>query len=44
MGTNLYDSVDIFLRELLQNSYDACKYRKELEDREGEKVILLVLQ
>lgn len=36
MGTNLYDSVDIFLRELLQNSYDACKYRKELEDREGE--------
>jgi hypothetical protein len=36
MGTNLYDSVDIFLRELLQNSYDACKYKKELEDREGE--------
>ena len=36
MGTNLYDSVDIFLRELLQNSYDACKYRKELEVREGE--------
>lgn len=36
MGTNLYDSVDIFLRELLQNSYDACKYRKELEGREGE--------
>jgi len=36
MGTNLYDSVDIFLRELLQNSYDACKYRKELEAREGE--------
>ena len=37
MGTNLYDSVDIFLRELLQNSYDACKYRKELEAREGEE-------
>ncbi len=36
MGTNLYDSVDIFLRELLQNSYDACKYRKELEAREDE--------
>ncbi len=36
MGTNLYDSVNIFLRELLQNSYDACKYRKELEAREGE--------
>lgn len=37
MGTNLYDSVDIFLRELLQNSYDACKYRKELESREDEE-------
>ncbi len=37
MGTNLYDSVDIFLRELLQNSYDACKYRKELESRENEE-------
>lgn len=37
MGTNLYDSVDIFLRELLQNSYDACKYRKELEARECEE-------
>ena len=36
MGTNLYDSVDIFLRELLQNSYDACKYRRELEEREDE--------
>lgn len=36
MGTNLYDSVDIFLRELLQNSYDACKYKKELEERECE--------
>ncbi len=37
MGTNLYDSVDIFLRELLQNSYDACKYRKELESRKDEE-------
>jgi Histidine kinase-, DNA gyrase B-, and HSP90-like ATPase len=27
MGTELYDSPDIFLREILQNSYDACKCR-----------------
>lgn len=37
MGTNLYDSVDIFLRELLQNSYDACKYKEELEERKNEE-------
>ena len=29
MGTELYDNVDIFLRELIQNSYDACKYYKD---------------
>ncbi|MDD5717461.1 MAG: ATP-binding protein [Sulfuricurvum sp.] len=36
MGTNLYDSTDMFLRELLQNSYDACRYRNELLSREQE--------
>lgn len=36
MGTELYDTPDIFIRELLQNSYDACKYRKELADNAGE--------
>ncbi len=33
MGTELYDNVDIFLRELLQNSYDACKYYSEIYDK-----------
>lgn len=33
MGTELYDNVDVFLRELLQNSYDACKYYQEIYDR-----------
>lgn len=36
MGTELYESPDVFIREILQNSYDACKYRKELADTEGE--------
>jgi hypothetical protein len=30
MGTELYDSADIFIRELLQNAYDACKMRAEI--------------
>ncbi|MCX6050958.1 MAG: ATP-binding protein [Campylobacterales bacterium] len=33
MGTELYDNVDVFLRELLQNSYDACKYYQELYNK-----------
>jgi len=33
MGTELYEKPDVFLRELLQNSYDACFYRAELESR-----------
>ncbi len=36
MGTELYDTPDIFIRELLQNSYDACKYRNELASNAGE--------
>lgn len=36
MGTELYDSPNIFIRELLQNSYDACKYRQELAKKSGE--------
>ena len=36
MGTELYETPDIFIRELLQNSYDACKYRKELADKASE--------
>jgi molecular chaperone HtpG len=36
MGTELYETPDIFIRELLQNSYDACKYRKELANNAGE--------
>jgi hypothetical protein len=30
MGTELYDTPDVFIRELIQNSYDACKYRQEV--------------
>lgn len=33
MGTELYSSPDIFLRELLQNSYDACYTRAAFESR-----------
>ncbi|MCP4052603.1 MAG: hypothetical protein GY739_05960 [Mesoflavibacter sp.] len=36
MGTELYETPDIFIRELLQNSYDACKYRQEVAMVEGE--------
>ncbi|OOV25771.1 hypothetical protein BXU11_13945 [Flavobacterium sp. LM5] len=36
MGTELYDTPDIFIRELLQNAYDACKYRQELCIIDGE--------
>jgi hypothetical protein len=36
MGTELYDSTDVFIREVLQNSYDACKYRSELFTRSSE--------
>lgn len=36
MGTELYDTPDIFIRELLQNAYDACKYRQELSLVDGE--------
>lgn len=37
MGTELYDNPDIFLRELLQNSYDACKYYKEVFDKKDDE-------
>ena len=33
MGTELYDSADVFLRELIQNSYDACRMAIELHDK-----------
>ncbi|TGE15584.1 HD domain-containing protein [Hymenobacter elongatus] len=33
MGTELYDSANIFIRELIQNAYDACKMRTELSER-----------
>lgn len=36
MGTELYDSPDVFVRELLQNAYDACNYRQELLNNVGE--------
>lgn len=36
MGTELYSSAEIFLRELLQNSYDACFVRKELLNKSGD--------
>lgn len=36
MGTELYDSPDVFIRELLQNSYDACFCREEVMKRHGE--------
>lgn len=37
MGTELYDKPDIFLRELIQNSYDACKYYKEIFDKKDDE-------
>lgn len=33
MGTYIYSSPEIFLRELLQNAYDACETRKALEKK-----------
>jgi len=36
MGTELYETPDIFIRELIQNAYDACKYRLELSKKHGE--------
>lgn len=36
MGTELYSSPQIFLRELLQNAYDACFVRKKLEVKSGD--------
>ena len=37
MGTELYSSAEVFLRELLQNSYDACFVRKELATKSGDE-------
>lgn len=37
MGTELYDNVDIFLRELIQNSYDACKYYKDKYEKSKDE-------
>ena len=36
MGTELYSSAEVFLRELLQNAYDACFVRKELSVKSGD--------
>lgn len=33
MGTQLYDSPDVALRELVQNSIDACMLRKRYVGR-----------
>jgi len=40
MGTELYSSAEIFLRELLQNAYDACFVRKELSIKSGDGTYL----
>lgn len=39
MGTELYDSPDIFIREILQNAYDACKCRADVYEKFGEEYI-----
>ncbi|MCI8400535.1 MAG: HD domain-containing protein [Lachnospiraceae bacterium] len=36
MGTNIYRSPEIFLRELLQNAYDACNTRRALGIKYGK--------
>ncbi|MDD5021960.1 MAG: ATP-binding protein, partial [Endomicrobiaceae bacterium] len=36
IGAKIYDSAEIFIRELLQNSYDACFARLELEKKKGK--------
>lgn len=36
MGTELYSSAEVFLRELLQNAYDASFVRKELSVKSGD--------
>lgn len=36
MGEQLYDSKDIFIRELLQNSIDACRHRQAFEKLNGK--------
>ncbi|MCI8311409.1 MAG: HD domain-containing protein [Lachnospiraceae bacterium] len=38
MGTNIYSSPEIFLRELLQNAYDACNTRRAFELKLGKFV------
>lgn len=38
MGTNIYSSPEIFLRELLQNAYDACNTRIAFEVKLGKFV------
>jgi len=40
MGTELYSSAEIFLRELLQNSYDACFVHKELSTKSGNRTYI----
>lgn len=44
MGTELYDTPDVFIRELIQNAYDACKYRQEIafikEDAYEPKIVI----
>lgn len=38
MGTNIYSSPEIFLRELLQNAYDSCNIRKAIEIKNNKFV------
>lgn len=38
MGTNIYSSPEIFLRELLQNAYDTCNTRKAIEIKNNKFV------
>lgn len=40
MGTELYRSHSVFIREILQNSYDACYTRREIEERKGDGIYL----
>lgn len=40
MGTYIYSSSEIFLREVLQNAYDACNTRKALEKKYNKSSIV----
>lgn len=40
MGTELYSSAEIFIRELLQNAYDACYVLKEISAKAGDRTYI----